>query len=42
MKNDPKLTNFNSKNLILRGEILDSDDWVFGIAIKVGKDCIEQ
>lgn len=39
MKNDPKATPFTKKNMIMRGEILDRADWVFGLAIRVGNDC---
>lgn len=39
MKNDPKATPFNKKNMIMRGEILDRADWIFGLAIRVGNDC---
>ncbi|CAD8153933.1 unnamed protein product [Paramecium octaurelia] len=42
MKNDPKLTPFTKKNMIQRGEILDSVDWIFGMVIRVGNDCIAQ
>ena len=40
LRNDPKLTPFTKKNMILRGEILDSVDWIFGIVIRVGNDSI--
>ncbi|CAD8065619.1 unnamed protein product [Paramecium sonneborni] len=42
LKNDPKLTPFTKKNMIQRGEILDSVDWIFGMVIRVGNDCIAQ
>ncbi|CAK55921.1 unnamed protein product (macronuclear) [Paramecium tetraurelia] len=39
LKNDPKATSFNKKNMILKGETLDRVDWIFGMAIRVGEDC---
>ncbi|CAK71063.1 unnamed protein product (macronuclear) [Paramecium tetraurelia] len=39
LKNDPKATSFNKKNMIMRGEIMDRADWIFGLAIRVGDDC---
>ncbi|CAD8049608.1 unnamed protein product [Paramecium sonneborni] len=39
LKNDPKATSFNQKNMIMRGEIMDRADWIFGMAIRVGDDC---
>ncbi|CAD8134023.1 unnamed protein product [Paramecium octaurelia] len=39
LKNDPKATSFNKKNMIMRGEIMDRADWIFGMAIRVGDDC---
>ncbi|CAD8071485.1 unnamed protein product [Paramecium sonneborni] len=42
LKNDPKLTPFTKKNMIQRGETLDSVDWIFGMVIRVGNDCIAQ
>lgn len=40
LKNDPKVCQFDSKNLILRGEKLDSTNWLYGLVIRVGSDCI--
>ncbi|CAD8159949.1 unnamed protein product [Paramecium octaurelia] len=42
LKNDPKLTPFTKKNMIQRGERLNSVDWIFGMVIRVGNDCIAQ
>lgn len=39
LKNDPKVSQFNSKNIIMRGEMLNSTNWLFGMVIRVGKDC---
>lgn len=37
LKNDPKSITFSKRNLILRGEKLDSANWLFGIVIRVGE-----
>ncbi|CAD8055660.1 unnamed protein product [Paramecium primaurelia] len=42
LKNDPKLTPFTKKNMIQRGERLETVDWIFGMVIRVGNDCIAQ
>ncbi|CAD8043557.1 unnamed protein product [Paramecium primaurelia] len=39
LKNDPKATSFNIKNMIMKGETLERVDWIFGMAIRVGDDC---
>jgi len=39
LKNDPKVTSFTSKNIILRGEVLSSINWIFGMVMRVGHDC---
>ncbi|KAM3138601.1 Adenylate cyclase type 9 [Paramecium bursaria] len=33
LKNDPKATQFNSNNMLFRGEVLESTDWIYGMSL---------
>lgn len=40
LKNDPKVFKFHSDNIIYAGEKIMNTDWVLGIVLVVGNNCL--
>lgn len=40
LRQDPKATKFDDTNMIYRGEMSNSNDWIYGMALHIGNNCV--